>query len=517
MLAAMGSLGMATPSNVASVPFRTPSASDFSLTGRAAGRVLVLGGGVTGLACAYELTKAGYDCTVLEAQHRIGGRNLTVRNGTAHTDLDGHTQTATYQGGQYLNAGPARIAQWMLTLDYCRELGVPLEVFTNVNAEAYIYRERHGMTPGHPVRRREAQSDVNGYVAELLAKATDQGALNQLLSAEDREKLLDLCRHFGHIGKRVVGDPDRSWSYHGGSQRGYPSWPGATGTPGTESGPVPTLSQVLASEVGRDLGFELSYKQEPVMLQPVGGMDAIPAALAKAVGEHRIRLGCAVLEITDHPDRVSVTYRDSSARQQRIDTDFVIATLPPNLLARIPHNLGSGVQQALRTFTQEPAGKIGLEYRSRWWESNDRIYGGISETDLDLSHLWYPSHDYHAERGVLVGYYNTGHKATRYDTMTPAEREARAIHQGMKIHGPVYRDELASSFSISWSRAPYIEGGWQKIPGGPEAPAYAPLNAPAGRVYFAGDWLSHLVSWQHGAFTSARKAVTALHTRSLAV
>jgi monoamine oxidase len=118
---------------------------------------------------------------------------------------------------------------------------------------------------------------------------------------------------------------------------------------------------------------------------------------------------------------------------------------------------------------------------------------------------------------VLVGYYNTGHKATRYDVMTPAEREARALHQGMKIHGPVYRDELASSFSISWTRAPYIEGGWQKIPGGPEAPVYAPLNAPTGRVYLAGDWLSHLVSWQHGAFLSARKAVTALHTRSLAV
>ncbi|MDT7676490.1 MAG: monoamine oxidase, partial [Pseudonocardiales bacterium] len=38
----------------------------------------------------------------------------------------------------------------------------------------------------------------------------------------------------------------------------------------------------------------------------------------------------------------------------------------------------------------------------------------------------------------------------------------------------------------------------------------------AGRVYFAGDWLSHEVSWQHGSFTSAQKTVTALHTRALA-
>jgi monoamine oxidase len=35
----------------------------------------------------------------------------------------------------------------------------------------------------------------------------------------------------------------------------------------------------------------------------------------------------------------------------------------------------------------------------------------------------------------------------------------------------------------------------------------------AGRVYFAGDWLSHSVAWQHGAFVSARATVSALHTR----
>ena len=42
---------------------------------------------------------------------------------------------------------------------------------------------------------------------------------------------------------------------------------------------------------------------------------------------------------------------------------------------------------------------------------------------------------------------------------------------------------------------------------------YALLNQPAGRVYFAGDWLTHLISWQAGAFLSARAAVTRIHER----
>ena len=40
----------------------------------AAGRVVVIGAGFSGLAAAYELSKAGYDVTVAEARNRVGGR-----------------------------------------------------------------------------------------------------------------------------------------------------------------------------------------------------------------------------------------------------------------------------------------------------------------------------------------------------------------------------------------------------------------------------------------------------------
>ncbi|MDP8989034.1 MAG: protoporphyrinogen oxidase, partial [Acidobacteriota bacterium] len=36
-------------------------------------RVLVIGGGISGLSAAYDLTRAGADCTVLEKQSRVGG------------------------------------------------------------------------------------------------------------------------------------------------------------------------------------------------------------------------------------------------------------------------------------------------------------------------------------------------------------------------------------------------------------------------------------------------------------
>src|SRR5271166_6836569 len=55
-------------------------------------KVVILGGGIAGLVAAYEMGKAGYSCTVLEARQRPGGRNWTVRNGTKVEFNNGTTQ-----------------------------------------------------------------------------------------------------------------------------------------------------------------------------------------------------------------------------------------------------------------------------------------------------------------------------------------------------------------------------------------------------------------------------------------
>ncbi|TGA85194.1 FAD-dependent oxidoreductase [Streptomyces sp. MZ04] len=507
MLATMGALGMAPTAQAAQreKPFRAPSAGDFTLHGRAAAKVVVVGGGIAGLASAYELGKAGYDCTVLEARDRAGGRNFTVRGGDSTVDLYGNRQTARFAEGQYMNAGPGRIPQWMVTLDYCRELGVPLEVFTNTNADAYIFNESAGMS--EPMRYRTAKADVYGYVSELLAKATDKGALDKELTTADQDRLTEFLKDFGELGDKMT--------YEGGDRRGYRTVPAATGTPGVPLGDVPSASEVFASGVGRYFSFEFGFDQAMLMFQPVGGMDRIPQALTRAIGAHKVRTGAAVTRITDKGHGVTVTYTQGG-RTRSIDADFCIGALPPNILAKVPHNLGPGVQRALEAITPQSAGKIGLEYRSRWWELDHRIYGGITETDMDVSHIWHPSHGFHGERGLLVGYYNYDKDADTYAALTPKEREKRAVAAGVKIYGEKYRSELASSFSHHWRQTPYLEAAWHDTPGGPDDPRYGPLNEPTGRVYFAGDWLSYTDAWQHGAFTSARRAISKLHARVLA-
>ncbi len=491
MYAAMGVLGLA-PDRQRS-DYTPPQPSDFALRGKAAAKVVILGGGVAGLACAYELGKAGYDCTVLEARDRVGGRNRTLRGGDRLVDLSGETQEARFGEGVYFNAGPARIAQWMVTLDYCRELGVPVELFVNDNPSAYIYNK--GMKA--PVRARTARADTYGYISELLAKATNDGALDKRLTSADKARLLDFLADFGDIGEKFV--------YSGSGRRGFQAFSGTQSPVGL--GEPPSLSEVLGYGLGRTVTFGFDYEQAMPMFQPVGGMDAIVSKLADAVGRDRIRTSTQVTKITNLPDGVEVVHGGGP-----IKADYCVAALPPHILARIPHNFGAQVAGALSTPVPMSAGKIGLEYRRRWWEIDDRIYGGITETDLDISHIWYPSYGFHGPRGLIVGYYNTDKNAELYAGMKHAERLRRAIDQGVQIHGEKYRRDLASSVSVAWRRQPHIEGAWVHWPSYEGAFL---LREPAGRVYFAGDWLTYLIAWQAGAFDSARKVVTQLHQRVL--
>ncbi|MEU4541279.1 FAD-dependent oxidoreductase [Streptosporangium sp. NPDC023825] len=493
MFAAMGALGLAPESQ--DRDFTPPQRSDFSLTGRGAAKVVVLGAGIAGLTCAYELGKAGYDCTVLEAAGRVGGRNLTLRAGDRLDELGGETQVAAFEEGVYFNAGAARIAAWMVTMDYCRELGVPVEIFVNNNASAYVYTR--GMTA--PARARAARADLYGYVGELLAKASNAGALDRRLTADDRERLEEFLRRFGDLGPDLAYRRDSR-------RRGFETYPGVG--EGVSVGTASSLRDVLAAGTGRYVTMDFGYDQVMPMFQPVGGMDTITGALADAVGRDRIRTGTPVTGVRSLPDGVEVTHRDGVVR-----ADYCVATLPPHLFARLPHNLGTPVTAALRTPVPVSAGKIGLEYGRRWWEIDDRIYGGASETDLDITHIWYPSYGFHSRGGLVVGYYNVEENADVYTGLSHRERRNRALTQGKKIHGEKYRAELRSSISIAWKRQPYIEGGWASWPS--FGSDFALLQRPAGRVYFAGDWLSHLTAWQAGAMESARRAVTDLHRRVL--
>src|ERR1700730_6432595 len=192
MYQAMSSLGFAAES-----PYQGPIDLQGAPRG---GSVLVLGAGMAGMTAAYELRNAGYQVQVLEFNGRAGGRNWSLRGGDTYTELGGFTQHCQFDQDLDINPGPWRIPYHHHgMLHYCKTLGVPLEAFVQVNYNAYLHSSQG--FGGKPQRYREVKADYQGHVAELLAKATRQNALDDSVSKEDQEKLLESLREWGALDK----------------------------------------------------------------------------------------------------------------------------------------------------------------------------------------------------------------------------------------------------------------------------------------------------------------------------
>ncbi|WP_324676214.1 flavin monoamine oxidase family protein [Hymenobacter sp. GOD-10R] len=478
----------------------------FNLQGSGKGKhIIILGAGLAGMTSAYELTKLGYQCTVLEARTRTGGRCWSIRNGATAAETNNPQQTARFDNGLYFNAGPSRIPHHhQLTMHYCRELGVPLEVYNNVNESTYYYAEGKGPLSNKKVRAREVHNDMRGYMSELLAKAVDQRKLDTGLTQEDAAKVLEYLRAEGGL------DIDKL--YKASARRGYTEAPGA-GTHAGKLGDPLKLAEIIQSGL-LDPDFynvaEYTYELQMTMFQAVGGMDQIAKALEKRVVGN-LKLGAEVTAIQNQTEGVKITYKDQKGTHELIG-DLCICTLPLPVLSNVNHNFSSDVSRAIDFVPYIQTGKIGLQFKRRFWEEDEQIFGGITHTNNDLTQIFYPSYDYLGKKGILIGYYNFNEKAKKVGDLTYQEREKLALQKGQLIH-PQYPKEFEQSFSVSWHKLPYSLGGWALYNSDERKTHYAALLKPEKNVYFAGEHTTYLTAWMAGAFESARSVVAAVHGR----
>ena len=470
--------------------------------GSGAGKsIVILGAGISGMAAAWELSKGGYHCTILEATGRAGGRSFTARGGDVLEETDSRQQVDF--GGEdhlYANMGPARIPYHHRTiLGYCKEFGVDLEVFTNDNRAALFHnRDRFG---GEPVPGRRVMTDLRGYIAELLAKAVNGNALDSELSGEDKERVLAMLRRYGGL------NPDHL--YKGSNRGGYR---GERINAGLEAGEVNDpldFSDLLESDFWR---YKLHYSQflnsNPTLMQPAGGMDAIAKAFEQRVGS-LIRYGSVVTEIRKTPDGARIVYRNTRTdAAEAVDADFAICTIPAPVLKDVPNDFSPQTRAALESVKFVPAVKIAFQARRRFWEEDHAIYGGISWTDQDVTQIWYPANGYHRDKGVILGAYIWDDEpAARFAKMPPPERLQAAMAEGGRIH-PGYSSEIESGVSRAWAKVPFQKGGWPESGGVPEA-----LTRPDGAIYICGDQITALPGWQEGAVLAAHTVVNAIGER----
>jgi len=473
--------------------------------------VAILGAGVGGLCAAYELDRAGYDCTILEASRRIGGRSLTLRRGDSFRELGHEAQVCAFEDGLYLNAGPGRIPHHHVrVIDYCRRFGVKLQPYIFASRANLMHSGRIGNGRTDQVRR--SLYDLQGHVAELLDKCTNKPGLDLPLTPEDIKKLHDMLVQFGDLTE-IDGNPPTAVYQNKSGWAGYEVPPGSATQPGRPLSPL-KLEEILRSDVWDNWIFrDRDYSWQTSLLEPVGGMDQFVKSfarqpLAREAGtiEGLVHFGAKVTGIEVGNDKVTVAYEEGGRRV--LAADYCVSTIPMPIFRELPTNLPEPVRQAARDLPITVAGKVGWQ-ADRFWETNNQIYGGISWTTDTIDQIWYPSYDYLSRKGVLTGAYIRGAAAVTFNKKSFEERLHIAREQGERLHEG-YAKEVEHGLAIGWDNMEFERMGWaNENDKGFQRPAEI-LSAPQGRLHIAGDQVTFWSGWQEGAVISAWDAVKAI-------
>jgi monoamine oxidase len=442
----------------------------------ATAEVVVLGGGLAGLAAAVTLARAGADLQLLEGRDRVGGRVLTLR--------------APFGDGLYAEAGGEFIAGGHRVLrHFLRSYGIDLHPLPT-GPRVFSF--------GGQSRRGRALADLGGRLRED-ADRIERGNLE--------------------LAARIL-DPSRPWASPAAADldaRSLADW-----LDRLRLDPVVRAHQQVWTTV--DYGVEaerlslLQYARDERLLRgerdPAerarGGMDRLPAAMAASLGP-RVHLGTVATGLS--PEARSVTVRYARDRVAGVlEARYVVVALPATTLRSLDVSppFHPARRQAVQHLAYSGVVKVLLQFRRRFWR--DLSTDGGTLTDSSLQATYDATYGQPGPRGILT-VYTAGQAAAELAAMTEEQRLGHCLEQLERIY-PGCGADLESGISVVWDADPWSLGAYSYFRPG-DLTRFGPLLArPEGRIHFAGE---HTDPWQatmNGALASGVRAAREVLARA---
>lgn len=460
--------------------------------------VAVVGAGVAGLVAAALLSQAGHRVTIYEASQRIGGRIYTVREPFTH--------------GFYGEAGAMRLPSfYRLTLEYIRKLGLPTNPFLNTDLEGNGYIFVNGVK----IRQKDYTSSAGlGYP---LLDVEETYTASQLLNNA-------LAQISAYVGSDTLdGYQTNRWEQVVEKYGEYTVREFLKETTFYSEGAIEMIEvlQNLESRQDQSLIQQIveinDHAQGVVYSEITGGMDQFPAAFLPGLDAAGVKIhrGHRLAAIDRHPDDAGVTLRfepDTGGGEEphrlehpTVDADAVIVTIPfPGFrYVRVTPMLSHEKRKAIRELHYDAATKIMLQFKSRFWETNDGIYGGQSITDLPSRFIYYPSHDFNGKHGgVVITSYTWGDEARGWDAQPPEDQIRRSLDDVAAVHGDYVRDLFVRGVVQSWATDHYSYGEAAMFYGGQLEELQPYIPTAEGAIHFAGEHTSLKHAWIEGAIES---------------
>jgi len=435
----------------------------------AAGRVVVVGGGFSGLAAAYELSKAGYDVTVVEARNRVGGRVISFSDLVAGKNVEG--------GGELIGSNhPAWVG-------YAKQFGLKFLDVSEEDLEAPIVLGGKRLTSDESEALwEEMEKAFNTIVTDAAKvdadepwKATNAEALDKrtLASWIDGLSASPLCKTGLHAMMMSDNGMVTQWQSYLGN-----------------------LAMVKGG------GLE-KYWTESEVYRCQGGNQQLARKLVDAIGAARVLTRTIVRAISVGPNTVRVTLANGKV----LEGDHVVLTAPPPVWNRI------AIDPALPAGLVPQMGsnvKFLMALNAPFWRKAE--LGPEILTDGAISQTWHATDGQKGPGEAMVAF-SGGTAADTCREWAPAQRTENYLLELQKVYKGIRPSFVRARF-MDWPSDPWVKASYSFPAPGQVTTQGPTFRQGLGRLHFAGEYCSYaFMGYMEGALSSGAAAARRIASR----
>ena len=434
-------------------------------------KVIVGGGGLAGLCCAYELMMKGHEVVVMEASGRHGGHVMTVH--------DGLSDGLYGDFGQEHITRPGYTRYW----EYIKEF--------NLTALPY------------PRRKNELRRIDGKFYTEAMLR--DPAELNRMGFNPREVKYLSQHPWWDLPSLYIKPYLDKFTDEYQPFGVGYDEWDAIPMADiYKKDGASATAMKFLGGSNYSAL-YELwtnailNLRGVPVYPTDIhrlkDGNQMLPNAFAKRLG-NRVWLNCPVRSIRQDRSGVMVKYMHQQ-EEKEMTADYFVNCIPLPAFRNIPVEpaFTPEKQYVLDNIRYDSYQRFVFQASSKFWEP-DGLSINMHLDHPDLWNVWHSADEVDTHRVVVLG---TGPGGVSPQRALAAFRE---LYPGKKdtIEQVVSRDWTKEIFSPTCERLPFPTGELKKF--------WPELMKPAGRIHFAGAYADNLHWGTEAATRSANRVAS---------
>jgi monoamine oxidase len=438
--------------------------------------VTVIGAGLAGLSAAYDLHRAGWSVTVLEARERVGGRVYSVRSFSNGLVAEG--------GGEFIEDRHVRM------LAYAKQFNLQLGrvgSWQKQDGDWGAFEGKSGRLADKKIWGTNLHDEIEKVWDEVCQLGKYVPDPNQPQLAREAERLdaqsaLDWINALdAHpLAKNYFIQHIRS-----------------------EYTAEPACFSLL--DLARNSAMYYSTAERQLNWRVVGGNDLIPRSLAMALPD--VRMNAAVTSIRILPEEVGVTYQQGDSHHT-IQSAFAVLAVPLTTARLIDFNsaLPPMHQRMINEISYGAVTKVLIQYRKRFWDKTG--WNGRLTTDSPIVLTWLATSHIESEDGIITAYTGGGPGA-KLAALSDEARIQVAVGEIERVF-PGSSDLIENTATVAWPNEPFTLGSYMALAPGEVTAHWRTLFEPVGRLFFAGEHATPIQGYMEGAVESGQRAAASI-------